>query len=158
MFVSRSAKHSNRFLALKVTLFLVGGGAGIAGMALNIGWLVTVAICVVAAAFLLRFAPSRPIVRDNPKRRRYEVTVDGERAMLTYARRPGTIELIHTEVPVALRHHGLAALLARRALDDARAAGVRVIATCPYVKAFVADHPEYQPLLLRPDVRIEGNR
>ena len=87
------------------------------------------------------------VVKDNPARRRYEITSDGHRAMLTYTRRPGAIELVHTEVPVELRQRGFASALARKALDDARAAGVRVIATCPYVRAFVHRHPEYEPLI-----------
>ena len=88
-----------------------------------------------------------PVVQDNPARRRYEVTIDGQTAILNYARRPGSIELIHTEVPAELRAHGLASALARKALEDARAAGVRVIATCPYVRTFVQRHPEYASLV-----------
>jgi len=89
----------------------------------------------------------KPTITDREDRRRYEIMIDGHRAMLTYTRRPGSIELIHTDVAPELQGRGLAGALARRALDDARAAGVRVIATCPYVRAFIERHPEYQPLL-----------
>ena len=97
----------------------------------------------------------KPIVTDREDRRRYEITIDGHRAMLTYTRRPGTIELIHTEVSPDLQGRGLASLLAQTALDAARAAGVRVIATCPYVRAWVERHPEYQPLLVEASAESE---
>ena len=85
-------------------------------------------------------------VRDNDARRRYEITVGDRTAVLTYVRRPGTIQLVHTEVPPALRGKGLANVLAKAALDAARDAGVHVIATCPYVQAFLKKHPEYKAL------------
>ncbi len=87
-------------------------------------------------------------VRDEPARNRYEIEIDGAVAILAYRRRPGSIALIHTEVPPALRGHGLAEVLARAALDAARADGLKVIPICPFVKKFLERHPEYQPLVL----------
>jgi predicted GNAT family acetyltransferase len=49
-------------------------------------------------------------------------------------------------VPPELRGHGVAEALVRQALEDVRARGEHIIATCPYVKAFLARHPEYRPL------------
>jgi hypothetical protein len=92
-------------------------------------------------------APSIP-VRDVPARHRYEALVDGAVAVLAYQRRPGAIALIHTEVPPALRGHGLADQLATAALDAARAEGIKVIPICPFVKQFLQRHPEYQSLVL----------
>jgi len=86
------------------------------------------------------------VARDNEARRRYEITIGGRTAVLTYMRRPGTIHLVHTEVPPALRGKGLANVLAKAALDGARTAGVHVIATCPYVQTFLKKHPEYKAL------------
>lgn len=86
------------------------------------------------------------IVTDNAARRQYEITEDGHTALLRYERTPGTINLIHTEVPPELRKRGLAERLVRTALETARAAGDRVIATCPFVKAYLKRHPEYQGL------------
>jgi hypothetical protein len=39
-----------------MVVFAVGAGLALAGMALEIGWLVNVAIAVLAVAFLLRFS------------------------------------------------------------------------------------------------------
>lgn len=86
-------------------------------------------------------------VRDNPARHRYEIEVDGQVAVLIYRRTPGFLELIHTEVPAALRGRGLADALARHALEAARAEGVRVGPTCPFVRAFLERHPEYQSVV-----------
>ena len=79
-------------------------------------------------------------MRDNREASRYEVEIEGAVAFLEYARRPGAIILIHTEVPAALRGQGIAAILAKWALDEARAEQVRVIAKCPYVRAYMTKH------------------
>ena len=92
-------------------------------------------------------APSVP-VRDVPERHRYEAEIGGAVAVLEYRRRPGAIALVHTEVPPALQHHGLADKLVRAALDAARAEGIKVIPICPFVKQFLERHPEYQSLVL----------
>lgn len=49
----------DRFLAWKIGLFAIGAGAGFAGMALSLSWLVWVAVAVLAVAVLLRFLPAR---------------------------------------------------------------------------------------------------
>ena len=43
---------------------------------------------------------------------------------------------------------GLAGQLVTGALDDVRAQGKKVIATCPYVKRFIEKHAEYADLLV----------
>jgi predicted GNAT family acetyltransferase len=57
---------------------------------------------------------------------------------------------MHTEVPRALEGRGYAAALATAALDQARREGIRIIPSCPYVKAFLQRHPEYADLVARP--------
>lgn len=91
-----------------------------------------------------------PAVRDEPSRHRYEIERDGGVAVLEYRRRPGAIALVHTEVPVALRGHGLADVLARFALEAARTEGIKVIPICPFVQRFLERHPEYHALVLQP--------
>ncbi len=56
----------------------------------------------------------------------------------------------HTEVEPAAEGTGVGSTLVRAALDEVRASGRRVVALCPFVKAYVARHAEYQDLL---DVR-----
>ena len=87
-------------------------------------------------------------VADNPRARRYEIRADGELAgFVTYRERPETIELVHTKVEDRFEGHGIGSKLVTFALDDIRSRGLRLIPTCPFVKAFVERHPEYQDLV-----------
>jgi len=79
-------------------------------------------------------------VNDNVEASRYEISVDGQVAFLEYERRPHSIVLVHTEVPPLLRGYGIAGILAKFALEAARAAKLRVIALCPFVKAYIEKH------------------
>jgi predicted GNAT family acetyltransferase len=84
---------------------------------------------------------------------RFELLVDGARALLTYRRFPDRILLLHTEVPQPFEGHGLAARLSRSALDFARTNHLRVVPLCPYVSSFIQKHPEYQDLVAPDDLR-----
>lgn len=91
-----------------------------------------------------------PVVLDNREASRYEATVDGEAAFLTYERRKSSIVLVHTDVPRSLRGLGLGGILARHALDAARAEENRVIVQCPFVQAWLRRHPEYSDIVIWP--------
>jgi uncharacterized protein len=86
-------------------------------------------------------------VRDNPSQGRFELDAGGETAIAYYLRKPGVITFTHTEVPSSLAGQGIGSKLTRGALELARAEGVRVIARCPFVSAFIAKHTEFQELL-----------
>jgi predicted GNAT family acetyltransferase len=81
-------------------------------------------------------------VVDNVEARRYEIRMGEDVAILTYERGPKTIDLIHTEVPEHLRHDGIGGELVAFAIDDAIANGLTVIPSCPFVQAWLRDHPE----------------
>ena len=59
----------------------------------------------------------------------------------------GRLHLDHTEVPAARRHQGVAARLARAALEFARARKATIVPLCPYVITYLKKHPEYAPLV-----------
>jgi predicted GNAT family acetyltransferase len=87
-----------------------------------------------------------PTVTNNPAERRFQID-DGELiAKLTYHEGKGHITLVHTEVPPELGGRGYAGALAKYALEYARANRLRVIAHCPFVRAFLERHPEYADL------------
>ncbi len=92
------------------------------------------------------------VVTHNEEAQRFELLVDGHRALTTYRLFPGRIVLVHTEVPPPLEGHGLAAKLARFALDFARVNHLRVVSLCPYVSNFIHKHPEYQDLVSSEDL------
>jgi len=90
-------------------------------------------------------------VTHNEEAQRFELLVDGHLALSTYRRFPGLIVLVHTEVPQPVEGHGLAAKLARFALDFARVNHLRVVPLCPYISHFIRKHPEYQDLVSSED-------
>ena len=80
---------------------------------------------------------------------RYEArSEDGLLGFLDYVVKHGRIALIHTEVLPAHKGQGIAEQLVRSALDDARRRGLRVIASCPYVRAYVERHPETHDIVV----------
>jgi predicted GNAT family acetyltransferase len=62
----------------------------------------------------------------------------------------GIIDFTHTYVDEALRGKGLAEELAKAGLAFAREQNLRVRTSCEFMQGFVERHPEYQPLLDRP--------
>lgn len=85
-------------------------------------------------------------VKHEPERSRYSATVDGALAVANYHRQGNLIAFTHTEVPSQIEGRGVASALARRALDDARAAGNLVIPACEFFTHFMDEHPEYDDL------------
>ena len=86
------------------------------------------------------------IVNNKPKHR-YELAVDGHIAATYYSIAAGVVTFVHTEVPPELGGKGIASKLIKGALDQVRADGLKVIAQCPFVKAFIEKNPAYQDLL-----------
>ena len=86
-------------------------------------------------------------VLNNKAHHRYELAVEGHIAATYYSIADGVITFIHTEVPPELGGKGIGSKLIKGALDQVRADGLKVIAQCPFVKAFIEKHPDYQDLL-----------
>jgi len=86
-------------------------------------------------------------ISHDPARHRFMIEADGAVGALYYRLAPGVITFYHTEVPAALGGRGIASKLARHGLDYAREQGLRVVATCPFVSAYMKKHPEYDDLL-----------
>ncbi|MEU8762842.1 GNAT family N-acetyltransferase [Streptomyces sp. NPDC048659] len=89
-------------------------------------------------------------VTDQPDAHRYVARLDGAEeiaGIAEYLRTPELIAFTHTEVDSAYEGKGVGSALARSSLDEARAAGLRVLAVCPFYAGWIARHPEYQELL-----------
>ena len=82
-----------------------------------------------------------------PAEERFEIRAGGEPAYLSYAEMDGRLYLMHTEVPGVLGGRGLGGELLRAALGHARAAGIQVVAVCPYARVWLRRHPEYADLV-----------
>jgi uncharacterized protein len=81
-------------------------------------------------------------VRDNGERHRFELDVDGHVAFSEYSRAGDVLTVLHTEVPKALNGRGIGSALVRGLLDIARARRLKVVARCPFVKAYLDKHPD----------------
>ena len=82
-------------------------------------------------------------VRDNPDELRYELLVDGTPAgEILYRLRSDAVVLVHTEIAPQFEGQGLGGKLVAGALADIRARGLRPVAVCPFVRAYLQRHPE----------------
>ena len=87
------------------------------------------------------------MVINNAAQHRFELEVSGRLAARYYKREGDVITFEHTEVPAELGGQGIGSRLIKDALDQARRNGWRVVAQCPFVKAYIDKHAEYQELL-----------
>ncbi|MEV0532962.1 GNAT family N-acetyltransferase [Kitasatospora sp. NPDC050463] len=86
-------------------------------------------------------------VRDAEAESRFEARVDDALAgFAEYIRSDQLVVYPHTVVEPAFEGQGIGGALARAALDDARERGLAVLATCPFIKAWMLRHPEYTDL------------
>jgi uncharacterized protein len=79
---------------------------------------------------------------------RFSIAVDGWKVGFTeYADRDGQRIFPHTEVDDAFEGRGLATILVNEALQATRDAGLRIVAVCPLVAAFVKKHHEFDDVV-----------
>lgn len=87
-------------------------------------------------------------VRDNPDQERYEILDEGELgAFVQYRLHGSRADFVHTETLAGHERRGLGSALVRAALDDARRRGREVLPLCPFVRDFIAEHPDYVDLV-----------
>lgn len=82
-----------------------------------------------------------PPVEDNTRESRFELHADGQTGFLLYRRTADTLTLVHTELPEPLRGRHLGDALVRFALETAHADHLRVVAICPFARAYLQKHP-----------------
>lgn len=85
-------------------------------------------------------------VKNNPEKKRFEVVVGDKIAVAEYMIAGRNIIFTHTEVPPQFEGMGVANKMAYVALEYAKAEGYKVQALCPFIAAYVAQHPEYQSI------------
>lgn len=84
-----------------------------------------------------------PEIRDNEAARRYELTIDGETAVVIYNPVSGGRLITETIVPVPLEGRGVASRMAKHVLADLKAKGLLILPTCPFFSGYLKKHPEY---------------
>ena len=86
---------------------------------------------------------SEPTVRRNEADSRYEIVVGDELAGYTeYELGDGSITFVHTVVDNAYEGQGLGGKLAKGALGDAKARGLRIDSRCSFISSYLERHPE----------------
>lgn len=79
---------------------------------------------------------------------RYVISLDGvDAGFSNYHLQDGVLTFMHTEIDPGHEGQGLGSALARGALDDARARGLRVVVRCPFIASYLKRHPEFQDLV-----------
>jgi predicted GNAT family acetyltransferase len=87
---------------------------------------------------------------DGTKGGRYVTGEPGAEAEMTFSRAsPKLIIIDHTGVPDVYRGQGVGAKLAEFAVDAARAGGWKIIPLCPFFKAQVEKHADWQDVITR---------
>lgn len=81
-------------------------------------------------------------IRHNAAKTRFEAALGSEMAVLEYKLSANRIVFVHTGVPEAFEGQGVAAQLVRAGYAYAHEAGLEPVAQCPYVRAYLARHPE----------------
>mgnify|MGYP003617241074 FL=1 len=93
-------------------------------------------------------ASELPEVTLNEAAHRFELHVDGHAAVEVFERFPGGIAYLHTIVPKALEGRGVGSRLVGHILDYAVQNQLKVRPDCPFVKAYIDKHAEYQSISL----------
>jgi len=87
-------------------------------------------------------------VKNRPELGRYQLCLDGEVAGYSaYEIHGAHVAFMHTQIEDRFAGQGLGVALVAGALDQIRAQKGSVLPYCPFVRSFIARHPEYQDLV-----------
>ncbi|MEU7142608.1 GNAT family N-acetyltransferase [Nocardia sp. NPDC046473] len=89
-------------------------------------------------------AASEAKVVRNDEKNRYEVFYGGDLAgFAEYEERDDETVFIHTEIDGAFSGKGLGSTLAKHAVEDVIERGRVIRPLCPFIKAYLEKHPQY---------------
>jgi predicted GNAT family acetyltransferase len=86
-------------------------------------------------------------IEHHPEKHRFEVKIGSGRAELVYRKAGEVLIFHHTGVPEAYEGRGIGGALVKAGLDYVREHGLRAVALCPFVKAYIEKNPEYKTLI-----------
>jgi uncharacterized protein len=85
---------------------------------------------------------------NNTERRRFEAILDGRVAgFSTYELEPDRVVFVHTVVRPEFEGQGIGSRLAKFAVDEVRDRGLRIKPICPFIRAYLRRHPEYDEIV-----------
>ena len=88
-----------------------------------------------------------PAVTDNPAAGRFEWTIEGATAIVTYRREGSVLWLNHAGVPDALSGRGVGSRLVEAVLQQIRARGDKIVPVCSFIVRHIERHPEHRDLI-----------
>ena len=88
-------------------------------------------------------------ISDNTEKKQYELAVEQVIAKIEYIRAKEKIYLTHTEVPTILEGKGIGSQLVRMVLEDIERKELTLIPLCPFVAAYIKNHPGWRKLVLK---------
>ena len=92
--------------------------------------------------------PSTITLEETESKGRYLYRAEEAEAEMTFSKAGGKLIIIdHTGVPEAFRGQGVGAALVLRGVEDARAAGKKVLPLCPFAAAQFRRHPDWSDVL-----------
>ena len=92
-------------------------------------------------------------IEDDPATHRYRVWVGDEFAAYSEyedepeGRTPDRRVFTHTVVRPKFEGRGIGSRLAKFAVDDARARGLRITPVCPFIRSWLERHNDYDPIV-----------
>jgi predicted GNAT family acetyltransferase len=86
-------------------------------------------------------------LRNNKSKSRFELEIDDHLAFVDYTMSPGSIALLHTEVPKELGGRGVGSILAKAVLENVRTQGLKVEPRCEFLAGYIKKHPEFAVLV-----------
>jgi predicted GNAT family acetyltransferase len=85
---------------------------------------------------------------NNKEAGQLEIDLNGKTAHEQYSISGSVITFIGNYVPPEFRGKGIAAEMAKYGFEYAKANNLKVVILCPYIKAYIQKHSEYQSLLV----------
>ena len=95
----------------------------------------------------MKINPETLKVTNNTEENRFEIQLGEQVAMIEYILRGDSIVYTHTGVPREFSGQGIAARLAKTALDFAVERKLKISTMCSYIDVYIQRHPEYQEFL-----------
>lgn len=83
---------------------------------------------------------------DNEAHHRFELSSGGHTAYIEYRRKGDKVFLIHTEVPAAMSGRAVGSVLVEKVFSHLEEMGLRMVPYCPFVRAYLKKHPEWERL------------
>jgi predicted GNAT family acetyltransferase len=96
-------------------------------------------------------------IEDTPEESRYQAFLgDVDVAFSEYETEPGRVIFTHTVVKPEFEGRGIGSRLAKHVVEDVRSRGLRITPVCPFIRAYLRRHREYDSIVDYPSAHRES--